>query len=173
MRSKTNTIGKIGEDVFKNILVKNNIEFVDLTSKIKFIKEIVVKSIDTNQRKRDYSYLKHSRQHPFDFLVKGYGVEVKTATLQKNMGVNFCLMKNKLESIDFVVGIILKENKPIFWYLWPSEDFKKGINGYFQGIRFNPFTSKRYVPISEDDVSTFFAGLPEEVVDKCSLQELR
>lgn len=144
---KSRTIGKLGELYFKKLLQDNGIEFEDLTSKLKGIKKIEVKSVNINGEKKYYDYLKNSRQHPYDFQVGRYGVEVKTATWRNNGKVVFNFQKNNLKKIDYVIGILLKDEKVYNWYFWRGREIKEK-----SGIGFNPLTTKTYFPETEEKI---------------------
>jgi len=117
--NKNQTIGKKGEKIIKDLLIKNKIEYTDLTKNK--IKQTVFVMIDDIE----YKYDRLIYSHHFDLIVNDKNVEIKTSTLNKENKFNLTLTKNKKELIDYIVLVILKNNKPINYHCFNKEMFSK------------------------------------------------
>lgn len=99
---KEKTIGKIGEAMFKNILIENNFSFVDMR------KTVLIK--DVKHGKNIYKQRFYS--HPYDFIVNGKNIEIKTSTI--NYGdICFGWRSNELNLIDYILGFVIDKNEEI------------------------------------------------------------
>jgi len=100
---KENTVGRIGEKLFIDLLRKNKQDWIDLRN------SKVVRTIEIGGMfKRSYQTNYYS--HPFDFIVNGKNIEIKTSRILGGkimIGWN----KNDIEKIDLIVCVILKRNK--------------------------------------------------------------
>lgn len=95
------TTGKIGEEIFKDILLTNNIPFYDLRD------EIITKKIKVGEHNNipAYEYSVNIHSHKFDFIVNNLNIEVKTS---RNRAM-FNWTKNDVSNIDYVVGLIIND----------------------------------------------------------------
>lgn len=104
MVKKSETVGYIGEDLFLKTILKAKIPIQDLR------KEYVLTS-----EKLIYT-------HPFDFIVNGKNVEIKTCTVKNNsfswswFGSNICF-------IDYVVCIAIDTNKKFKFFIVLNKNF--------------------------------------------------
>jgi len=86
---KEETIGRIGENLFHNILLENKLKFSELINK--------------------------TNNHPFDFIVEDKNIEIKTSTIHKfNNKINFTWAKNDFKNIDYVVGLVIHKINNIY-----------------------------------------------------------
>lgn len=148
---KYRTTGKIGERFFREILSKNKIPFIDLSSNLKFKEQVVVNCVDILGFKESFTYEKNIQRHPFDFIVNNKNIEIKTS---KYVGgkVNFNLQKNDKTLIHYVIAFVLLEDKLWKIYLFDRETIQK-----YKGICFNPLTNSKYKEIKEKDIIDLLA----------------
>lgn len=111
---KNETTGFIGEELFVEFLKENNIPFTDLRTK-KVIKKI---SVNKNRRNKEYSYFGNLTSHPFDFIIGGMNIEIKTSTIHRwDNKVTFSWTKNDRKNIKYVIGIVINKQKKILNFL--------------------------------------------------------
>ncbi len=108
---KEETTGKIGERLFKELLIENKIPFIDLQ------RAYIIKN-----KQKFYS-------HPFDFILNDLNIEIKTSKLNNN-NICFSWCKNDNKIIDYVIGIVLDKNNNIDFFLVFDNEYINTHKGY-------------------------------------------
>jgi len=108
---KEETTGKIGERLFKELLIENKIPFIDLQ------RAYIIKN-----KQKFYS-------HPFDFILNDLNIEIKTSKLNNN-NICFSWCKNDNKIIDYVIGIVLDKNNNIDFFLVFDNKYINTHKGY-------------------------------------------
>lgn len=88
--NKQDTIGCVGERLFKDFLIDNKLSYIDLRDK--------------------------DNSHPFDFIVENKNIEVKISRIIDGY-ICFNWLKNDVENIDYVIGIVLDDEKQINYFV--------------------------------------------------------
>ncbi len=138
---KSETIGIIGENLFHNILLENRIKHKDLRNSSE-LREIDVYSRGNQPA---YSYIRRVFSHPFDFIVNGKNIEVKTSSTKYN-DVCFTWYNNDKYNIDYVIGLSLNKDKTlkdIFIFDNNYVSSHKGYRANYKRIDNMPIISKK------------------------------
>lgn len=139
---KSETIGEIGEELFKDIIIKNNIPYIDLRD------NIVNKNfkVGSYNNKSEYNYNSNILSHPFDFIINGKNIEIKTSRIIDGF-ICFNWTKNDIKNIDYVIGIVLDKNKRINYFIVFNNKYINTHKAFRSNNKYN-----NYEPLSELDI---------------------
>jgi len=147
--NKENTVGVRGEKIFKDLLIKNKIDFIDRTKR----KE----NIDTHYYEKGQLkiHIRNTYKHGYDLIVNGLNIEIKTSTAPNNK-INFTWAKNDTENIDYVIGIYLN-GKKVTYYIFDNYFITSG-DGVGFNLKNKSGRKTKHLPITEKDLISILKG---------------
>ena len=104
MVKKNETVGCIGENLFLKTILKAKIPIQDLRKEYVLINNRLIYT------------------HPFDFVVNGKNVEIKTCTI-KNNSFSWSWFGSNVDFIDYVVCIAINTNKQFKFFIVLDKNF--------------------------------------------------